>query len=70
MRQVQGMAVIPALDLPAVTSLALQQIVRCFRCNLWVEDRQRTVCDRETNAQSLMVSSQDRGGAVPETAGS
>ncbi|WP_139556555.1 fatty acid desaturase family protein [Methylotetracoccus oryzae] len=45
----EAMAAIPELQSPATTSLALGEIVGCFRSNLWDEDRQRMVSYREAN---------------------
>lgn len=47
----ETMAAIPELQSPVTTSLALRDIVACFQCCLWDEDRQRMVSFREA-AQS------------------
>lgn len=43
----EAMAAIPELQSPVTTSLALREIVDCFRSSLWDEDRQRMVSYRE-----------------------
>jgi omega-6 fatty acid desaturase (delta-12 desaturase) len=46
----EAMDAIPELQSPTTTSLALRDIVRCFRSCLWDEDRQRMVSYREAYA--------------------
>ena len=43
------MAAIPVLHSPATTSLAPHDIIACFQCSLWDEERQRMVSYREAN---------------------
>jgi omega-6 fatty acid desaturase (delta-12 desaturase) len=43
----EAMAAIPELQSPLTTSLALREIVGCFRSNLWDEDRQRMIAYHE-----------------------
>jgi acyl-lipid omega-6 desaturase (Delta-12 desaturase) len=43
----EAMAAIPELQSPVTTTLAPRDIVDCFRCCLWDEDRQRMVTYRE-----------------------
>lgn len=45
----EAMAAIPELQSPVTTSLAPRDIVACFQCSLWDEDRQRMVSYREAN---------------------
>jgi omega-6 fatty acid desaturase (delta-12 desaturase) len=46
----EAMAAIPELQAPVTTSLALRDIVDCFRSCLWDEDRQRMVSYREARS--------------------
>lgn len=46
----EAMAAIPELQSPATTSLALREIVECFRANLWDEDKQHMVTYHEAEA--------------------
>ncbi|MGZ5625761.1 MAG: fatty acid desaturase family protein [Methylobacter sp.] len=46
----EAMAAIPELQSPATTSLALREIVECFRANLWDEDKQQMVTYHEAEA--------------------
>jgi omega-6 fatty acid desaturase (delta-12 desaturase) len=46
----EAMAAIPELQSPITTSLALNEIIECFRASLWDEDQQRMVSYREANA--------------------
>jgi len=43
----EAMAAIPELQSPVVTSLALRDIIGCFKASLWDEDLQRMVSYRE-----------------------
>jgi omega-6 fatty acid desaturase (delta-12 desaturase) len=43
------MDAIPELQSPVTTTLSLRDIIDCFRCCLWDEDRQRIVSYREAN---------------------
>jgi omega-6 fatty acid desaturase (delta-12 desaturase) len=51
----EAMNAIKELQSPITTSLAPRDIVACFRCSLWDEDRQRMVSYREAASSALPV---------------
>jgi omega-6 fatty acid desaturase (delta-12 desaturase) len=54
----EAMAAIPELQSPITTSLALRDIVECFRSSLWDEERQRMVSYREARQRMAEESAQ------------
>jgi omega-6 fatty acid desaturase (delta-12 desaturase) len=58
----EAMAAIPELQSPITTSLALRDIVACFRSSLWDQERQRMVSYREAQQQMAEESAKAQSG--------